>query len=87
MEVAHVPDQTMISTEKSSIAQYKISSICGFNLWISSINKISPSWIQVKIEIISDCFSIAGPDVCLRLTHISFEIMSDNVVLPSQGGQ
>jgi hypothetical protein len=71
---------------KSSIAVYKISSICGLILCISSINKISHSSIFDKILTKSDCFSIAGQLVDFKFPQTSFAIIFDKVVFQSPGG-
>jgi hypothetical protein len=43
--------------------------------------------MDVKIEIISDCFSIAGHEVCFKFTFISFDIIRESVVFQIHGGQ
>ena len=80
------PLPIMISNVKSSKAGYNISSTLLFNLWISSINKISNSARFVSSAAKSPGFSIAGPEVILIFEFISFDIIFDKVVFPSPGG-
>ena len=50
------------------------------------MNSTSPSFRFVSIDARSPGFSIAGPDVMLMPTPISFAIIRASVVLPSPGG-
>ena len=63
-----------MSSVKSSIAEYKISSTNLGILCISSINSTSPSSSEDKIAAKSPDFSIAGPDAVLMDAPISFAI-------------
>ena len=83
---ARGPFPMIMSSAKSSIAEYRISSICRFNRCISSINNTSRSRKFVKIDAKSPARSIAGPDVCRKFTPSSFAIIAAKVVLPSPGG-
>ena len=80
------PFPIIMSSAQSSIAGYRTSSTLRLSLCISSTNKMSFSDRLVRSAARSPCFSIAGPDVILMLTPISFAIIPASVVLPSPGG-
>ena len=76
----------IISSVKSSIAGYNISSIYDGILCISSINNTSPGSSDESIAAKSPDFSILGPLAVLIDVPISFAIIYARVVLPSPGG-
>ena len=80
------PLPTTMSSWKSSIAGYRISSTARDSRWISSMNNTSPSSSLVRIAARSPARSSAGPDVTCRCTPISVATMPASVVLPSPGG-
>ena len=80
------PLPTTMSSWKSSIAGYRISSTARDRRWISSMNSTSPSSSLVRIAARSPARSSAGPDVTCRWTPISVATMPASVVLPSPGG-
>ena len=80
------PFPNIMSSLKSSIAGYRISSMFLFSLCISSINKTSFGLSAVSIAAKSPGFVIAGPVVILMLESISFAMMFASVVFPSPGG-
>lgn len=55
-------------------------------MYFSSINKISFSSKDVKIEAKSPALSKIGPDVIFKFPCISLAITPAKVVLPSPGG-
>ena len=77
---------TTISSSKSSIAEYSISSINFGIRWISSINRTSPGSRLDSTAAKSPLFSKAGPVVVLILVPNSLAIIWARVVLPSPGG-
>jgi len=80
------PSGITISITKSSIAIYKTSSIFGLSLWISSINKTSPSSKLLSIEIISAGLLIAYQVIALIFLSICFAIILAIVVFPKPLG-
>ena len=80
------PLPTTMSSWKSSIAGYRISSTARERRWISSMKSTSPSSSLVRIAARSPARSSAGPDVMCRCTPISAATMPASVVLPSPGG-
>mgnify|MGYP003324057343 CR=1 FL=1 len=85
-DLALGPESIIRSILKSSMAEYKYSSITLFSLCISSINKTSPSSKLVSRPARSPAFSSTGPDVTFKFVESSLEIIWDNVVLPRPGG-
>ena len=83
---AEGPFPTMISSAKSSIAEYSVSSTLRLKRWISSMNSTSFSLRLVKMAARSPERSIAGPLVSLMETPSSAAMMCASVVLPSPGG-
>ena len=75
-----------ISMTKSSIAIYNTSSMFGFNLWISSMKKISQVSSVFKILMISDGFVIAYQVTALIFTCPCLEMMCAIVVFPKPLG-
>lgn len=71
---------------KSSIAIYNTSSMFGFNLWISSMNKISQVSRVLRMLMISDGFVMAYPVTALMFTCPCLEMMCAIVVLPNPLG-
>lgn len=75
-----------ISITKSSIAIYNTSSIFGFNLWISSMKRISQVSSVFKMLIISDGLVIAYPVTALIFTCPCLEMICAMVVFPNPLG-
>ena len=75
-----------ISMTKSSIAIYNTSSIFGFSLWISSMNRISQVSSVFNILIISDGLVIAYQVTALIFTCPCLEIICAMVVFPNPLG-
>ena len=75
-----------MSSWKSSIAGYRISSTDRDRRWISSTNRTSRSSSLVRMAARSPARSSAGPDVTCSVTPISAAAMPASVVLPSPGG-
>ena len=69
------PFPTTMSSWKSSIAGYRISSTARDSRWISSTNSTSPSSSFVRIAARSPARSSAGPDVMWRCDCISVATM------------
>ncbi len=84
--LAEGPLPMMISSAKSSIAEYSISSTVLWSRWISSMNNTSPSFRFVSTAARSPAFSIAGPEVILKSTPSSEAMIPANVVFPRPGG-
>lgn len=80
------PFPIRISNEKSSIAEYKTSSITRLKRWISSMNNTSPLSRFVRIAARSPCFSMTGPLVIWIFASISWAMTFASVVFPSPGG-
>ena len=76
----------IISSSKSSIAGYSISSIYLGIRCISSINKTSPGSKLERIAAKSPGFSIDGPDAVFKSLPNSFAIICASVVFPKPGG-
>ena len=76
----------IISSSKSSMAGYNISSTNLGIRWISSINKTSPGSIVDKTAAKSPLFSSDGPLAVLILLPSSLAIIWARVVFPSPGG-
>ena len=76
----------MMSNLKSSIAEYKTSSIAVGKRCISSINSTSIGSRAVKIAAKSPCLVNMGADVARKFVPSSFATMCANVVLPNPGG-
>ena len=73
-ERAPGPWPIMMSSSKSSIAGYRISSITGLMRWISSMNSTSRAWRFVSSAARSPGRSRTGPDVARTGTPISLPI-------------
>ena len=86
MDLADGPLPMIMSSAKSSIAEYSTSSTVRLSLCISSMNSTSFSLRFVSIAARSPARSMAGPDVILISTPISLAIIPASVVLPSPGG-
>ena len=86
IERADGPFPITISKTLSSIAGYRISSTTLDSLWISSIKRTSLSFRLVNKDAKSPVFSIAGPEVTLKFTPISWAIIPARVVFPKPGG-
>ena len=84
--LADGPSPIIMSSLKSSIAEYKTSSTTLFSLCISSINKTSANCKLVRIAAKSPHFAKTGPEVLLKPTPISVATICAKVVLPSPGG-
>ena len=76
----------MISSAKSSIAEYKTSSTLCDKRCISSMNKTSFSERFVSKAAKSPERSIAGPEVTRKLTPNSLAMILASVVFPRPGG-
>ncbi len=83
---APAPCPTMMSIERSSIAEYRSSSTIRLNRWISSTNSTSPSPRPVRIAARSPFRSIAGPETLVSAPPVSAAMMCARVVLPRPGG-
>ena len=86
IDLAPGPSPMIKSIWKSSMAEYKYSSITLDNLWISSINRTSFGWRFVRIAAKSPVLFNIGPDVVLILTFNSDETICAKVVFPNPGG-
>src|SRR6476620_4743421 len=86
MAVAPAPLPTTISTRKSSIAMYSISSAGRDMRWISSRNRTSPSDSEDRMAARSPACWMAGPLLIRSGTFISAAMIMDSVVLPRPGG-
>ncbi len=75
-----------MSSLKSSIAGYRISSTARGSRWISSMNSTSPSWRSVSSAARSPARTITGPAVIRSPTPISAATIPDSEVFPSPGG-
>jgi len=71
---------------KSSIAIYNTSSMFGFSLWISSMNKISQFSSVFNMLIISDGLVIAYPVTAFIFTCHCLDIICAMVVFPNPLG-
>src|SRR5437763_17190255 len=86
MDRAIGPLPSTMSSWKSSIAGYRISSTARPSRWISSMNSTSPSVRSLRMAARSPARTSAGPDVTRRPTPISAATMPARLVLPSPGG-
>src|SRR5579875_3952706 len=85
-DLAAGPLPRTMSSWKSSIAGYKISSTGRAKRWISSTNNTSPSERFVSNAAKSPARTSAGPDVTRSPASISLATMPAEEVLPRPGG-
>ena len=86
MERAAGPLPITMSSAKSSIAGYRISSTWRFRRWISSMNSTSPACRLVRMAARSPVRAMAGPEVVLICAPISLATTAASVVFPRPGG-
>ena len=80
------PLPSTMSSWKSSIAGYRISSTARPRRWISSTKSTSPSARLVRMAARSPARTRAGPDVIRKPAPISLATIPASEVLPSPGG-
>ncbi len=86
IDVAPAPLPTTMSSRKSSMAVYRISSTARGIRWISSMNMTSPASRFERIEARSPARSSTGPEVDRSSADMALARMAARVVLPSPGG-
>ena len=85
--LADGPSPIIKSNWKSSMAGYNISSMFGERRWISSINNTSLGCRLVNKAAKSPALFIIGPEVDLKPTPNSYDMIWASVVCRAQEGQ